>query len=62
MALDSGKKIVRQNWALIPMPDTVIARVNKLGSNHPKLLTFTVNMGAANEHIPDIDWGIGVLK
>ena len=45
MALNSGKKIVRRNWYLIPMPDTVIARVNTLGSNQNKLLTFTDRHG-----------------
>jgi hypothetical protein len=28
MALNTGKKIVRRSWDLIPMPDVVIARVN----------------------------------
>ena len=43
--LKSGKKIVQNNWDLIPMPDTDIARVKKLGSNQPKLLTFTDRQG-----------------
>ena len=33
------------NCDLIPMTDTVIARVNTLGSGHPKLLTFTDRCG-----------------
>ena len=41
MALNSGKKIVRRNWYLIPMPDKVIDRVNTLGSSQPKLITVT---------------------
>ena len=40
MALNSGKKIVRWNWDLIPMPDTVTACIKTLGSNQPKFLTF----------------------
>jgi hypothetical protein len=28
MALNTGKKITRRSWDMIPMPDTVIARVN----------------------------------
>jgi hypothetical protein len=34
MALNTGKKIVRRNWDVTPMPDTVIARVNKLGKDN----------------------------
>ena len=45
MALNSGKKISRRNWDLIPMPYTVIARVNTLGSNQTKLITFTDRYG-----------------
>jgi hypothetical protein len=41
MALKTGKKITRRNWDVIPMPDLVIARVNALGSDQPKQLTFT---------------------
>ena len=40
MTLNPGKKIIWRNWDLIPMPDTVIARVNTLGSNQPNLITF----------------------
>ena len=41
MALNTGKKIVRRSWDVIPMPDVIIARVNALGSDQPELLTFT---------------------
>ena len=41
MALNSVNKIVQLNWDLTPMLDTLIARVNILVSNQPKLLTFT---------------------
>jgi hypothetical protein len=34
MALNSGKKIVRRSWDVIPMPDIVIDRVNALGRDH----------------------------
>ena len=43
--LNSGKKIVRRNWDLITMPDTVIARANTSGSNQPKIFTFTEMYG-----------------
>ena len=35
MALNTGKKIVRRSWDVIPIPDKVITRVNALGSNQP---------------------------
>jgi hypothetical protein len=45
MALDTGKKITRRNWDVIPMPDLVIARVNALGKDQPVLFTFTDQHG-----------------
>ena len=48
MVLDSGKIIARDNWYLIPMVDTVIASVNTLLSNQPKILTFTDMHGCLN--------------
>jgi hypothetical protein len=41
MALNTGKKISRQTWDVIPMPDTVIAHVNALATDQPKQLIFT---------------------
>jgi hypothetical protein len=41
MALNTGKKITRRSWDVIPMPDTVIARVNALGNDQPEQLFFT---------------------
>jgi hypothetical protein len=42
MALNTGKKITRRSWDMIPMPDTVIARVNAfLGTDQPEQLIFT---------------------
>ena len=40
VALDTGKKITWHSWDIIPMPDTVIERVNVLGSDQPKDLVF----------------------
>jgi hypothetical protein len=46
MALSTGKKIIRRSWDVIPMPDTVIARVNTLGtSDQPEQLIFTDRHG-----------------
>ena len=45
MALTTGKKIVRRSWDVIPMPDTVITRVNALGIDHPEKLIFTNRRG-----------------
>jgi hypothetical protein len=41
MALNTGTKITRRSWNVIPIPDTVIARVNALGTNQPEQLIFT---------------------
>jgi hypothetical protein len=45
MALNTGKKILRCSWDVIPMPDIVISRVNALGSNQPRQMTFTDRHG-----------------
>jgi hypothetical protein len=45
MALNTGKKITRRSWDVIPMPDTVIACVNALGTDQPKQLIFTNQRG-----------------
>jgi hypothetical protein len=45
MALNTGKKITRRSWDVIPMPDTVIARVNALGTDQPEQLIFTNRRG-----------------
>ena len=45
MALNTGKKIVRRSWDVIPMPDTVIIRFNALGSNQPEQFVFTDRRG-----------------
>jgi hypothetical protein len=58
MALNTGKKITRRNWDVIPMPELVIARVNLLGKDQPELFTFTDRHGcligdAEEPGIPD---------
>jgi hypothetical protein len=45
MALNTGKKITRQSWDVIPMPDTVMAHVNALGNDQPEQLIFTDQCG-----------------
>ena len=45
MALNTGKKITRYSWDVIPMPDTVIARVNHLGRDQPEQLVFADRHG-----------------
>jgi hypothetical protein len=52
IALSSGKKITRRTWDAIPIPDTVIARVNALVSDQPAHLHFTDRLG---RHIGDLD-------
>jgi hypothetical protein len=45
MALDTGKKITRRNWDVIPTPGLVIARMNMFGKDQPKLLAFADQHG-----------------
>jgi hypothetical protein len=45
MAFNSGKKIVRRSWNVIPMPDIVINRVNTLYSDQPHHMMFTDKHG-----------------
>jgi hypothetical protein len=45
MAVNTGKKITRRSWDVIPMPDTVIACVNALGTDQPEQLIFTDRRG-----------------
>jgi hypothetical protein len=47
MALNTGKKIIRQSWTVIPISDVVIKRVNTMAADHPALLTFTNRSGNA---------------
>jgi hypothetical protein len=58
MALNTGKKIIRRSWDAIPMPDTVIARVNTLGSDQPEHLIFTDRHGRliGDVDIPGVDF------
>jgi hypothetical protein len=45
IALDTGHTINRYQLVLLPMPPTVIARVNLFGKNEPSILTFTNRHG-----------------
>ena len=45
MTLCSAKKIIWCSWDAIPMPDTFIDRVNKLGKDQPKDFVFTDHQG-----------------
>ena len=57
MALNTGKKIVMRSWDVIPMPDTVITRVNALGSDQPEQPIFTDRRGYSigNVEIPGVE-------
>jgi hypothetical protein len=57
VALNSGKKIVRHSWDVIPMPDLVIDQVNSLGSDQPQQMTFTHRHGRLIGviEIPEVD-------
>ena len=45
MALNTGKKITWRSWDIIPMLDTVIARVNARSADQPEDLVFTDHQG-----------------
>ena len=45
MALNTGKKITRRSWDVIPIPDIVIDCVNTLGNGQPEILTYTDRHG-----------------
>jgi hypothetical protein len=57
MALNSGKKIVRRSWDVIPMPDLVFDRFNALGRAQPQHMTFTDRHGRliSDVEIPGVD-------
>jgi hypothetical protein len=57
MSLNSMKKIVRRSWDAIPMPDTVIARVNELGRDEPEQFVFTDRSGRqiGDIELPGVD-------
>jgi hypothetical protein len=57
MALNSGKKIVQRSWDVIPLSDVVINRVNELGKDQPRLMTFTDHHGRliGDMEIPGVD-------
>jgi hypothetical protein len=45
MSLTSGQRISRRTWDVIPMPQTVIDRVNRLGKDQPEQFVFTDRKG-----------------
>jgi hypothetical protein len=45
MSLASGKVLSRRTWDQIPMPNSVITRVNELGKDQPELFIFTDRKG-----------------
>ena len=57
MALNTGNKIVWNSLDVIPIPDTVITRVNALGGDQPEQLVFTNRRRRpiSNVEIPGVD-------
>ena len=45
LALNSANKKIWRSWDALPIPDTVIFRVNTLGGDQPGQLTFTYRHG-----------------
>jgi hypothetical protein len=54
MSLTSTKKIVRISCDIIPMPQTVIDRVNLLGKDQPELFIFTDHKGQPIGDVEDL--------
>ncbi len=56
LASDTGHTINRYQWVLLPMPPTVIARVNLFGKDEPSILTFTDRQGREiGDHPQDVE-------
>jgi hypothetical protein len=55
--LNTRKKIVGRSWDVISIPDVVITRVNALGSDQPRQMTFTDRHGRliGDIEIPGVD-------
>jgi hypothetical protein len=54
MSLATGKKLSRRTWDTLPMPNSVIARVNELGKDQPHQFIFTDRSGRIiGDHEPD---------
>ena len=45
MSLTTGASVTIYGWDTIPIPSSVIARVNRLGKDQPELLIFTDKKG-----------------
>jgi hypothetical protein len=58
VALNSGKKSVRRSWDVIPLPDALVNRINELGKDQPRLMTFTDRHGRliGDMEIPGVDY------
>jgi hypothetical protein len=54
MSLTSVKKIVRRSWDKIPMPQTVIDRVNHFGKDQPEQFIFTDGKGQLVGDVEDL--------
>jgi hypothetical protein len=53
--LTSGQKITRRSWDIIPIPQTVIDRVNLLGKDQPEQFIFTDRKGRLIGDIEPVD-------
>jgi hypothetical protein len=59
MSLVTAKPVSRRTWDEIPMPDSVIQRVNELGKDQPEQFIFTDRKGRA---IGDIEPAQAIMK
>ena len=54
MSLTTGKKFTGYKWTELPIPDSVIKRVNTLGKDQPKVLAFFDRFGNRIEDDPEL--------
>ena len=56
LALDTGATMIRYQWVVLPMPSSVIDRVNFIGRREPSILTFTNRHGQIiSDNLQDAD-------
>ena len=57
MDLNTGRKITRRSWYVIPIPDIVIDHVNTLRTGQSEMMTYTDRHGRliGDIEIPGVD-------
>jgi hypothetical protein len=56
ISLNTGRVLARRSWTVVPMPQSVIDRVNSMAADQPRIITFFdkhgMEIGVENE--PDV--------